>query len=301
MSVTSRLSFFLAVVAVLGLTAVTHAATLESVDFSKPPKEGAKFKLTETQKMSMKGTQEARGSEIELKISANGKEVYTHKILAVKENKVTKIEREYEDAGMKQTIEHSMMPEPQEQEMPNPLAWKTIRADIQDDGFTIKVKDGDEWTEAEEKVRRHFTPHLLRHPLVPLPKGTKEVGESWELDGDELKKIFPPSRFGEESGDIEGTYKATLDSISEINGVRCAVIKFTMKVTLEMQPGAELKFNLNGTAHYSLQHNFVIGMVIKGTITQEADVEQGGMTIKSSLNGDLGVDVKVKVLENLDG
>lgn len=301
MSVTSRFSFFFAVMAVLGVTAVTFAATLESVDFSKPPKEGAKFKLTETQKMTMKGTQEGQGTEIELSITANGKEVYTHKILAVKENKVTKIEREYEDAGMKQTIEHSMLPEPREQEMPNPLAWKTIRADIQDDAFTIKVKDGDEWTEAEEKVRRHFTSHLLRHPLVPLPEGTKEVGESWELDGDDLKKMFPPSRFGEQSGEIEGTYKGTLDSIADVKGDRCAVIKFTMKITLELQPGAELKFDLNGTANYSLQHNFVTGMVIKGTITQKAEIEQMGTTITSSLKGNLAVDVKVKVLEALDG
>jgi hypothetical protein len=301
MSATSRFSFFLAVIAVLGLTAVTFAATLESVDFSKPPQEGAKFKVTETQKMTMKGTQEARGQEIDLSTNVDVKQVYTHKILAVKENKVTKIEREYEDSGMKQTVESSMSPEPREQETPNPVAWKTIRADIQDDTFTVKVKDGDEWTEAEEKIRNLYTSHLLRYPLVPLPDGPKEVGESWELEGDDIKKIFPPSRFGEQGGEVDGSFKGTLEGISEINGTRCAVLKVQTQMTVEPREGIELKINLKGTAHYSLAHNFVIGMVMKGTVTQNIEIEMMGTTVKSSLGGDLVVTAKVKVLENLDG
>jgi len=300
MSLVSRSAVFLSAVVVLGLSAATFAATLESVDFSKPPQAGSKFKFTETTKMNMKGSQEAGGNEMEMSITGNGKEVFTHTILEVKENKITKIEREYEDAGMKQTIEMSVLPEPREQEQPDPLAWKTVRAEIEDDAFTMKVKDGDEWTEAEEKIRKKFTPELLRHPLIPLPKGTKEVGESWSLQGEELKKIFPPTRFGEEGGELDGKYKATLDGIAEVNGIRCAVIKVQGEINLQPREGVEVKLVLNGKAHYSLQHNFVIAMVMKGMISQKADVEQMGTQITSSLTGDLTVDVKVKVLGGSD-
>ena len=274
--------------ALLAVALAPAAFAGDSIDFTKAPAQGAKFKVTEVNNAVINVSAEANGQTFEMKTKVTGKEAYTHKILEVKDGQTVVIEREYEDAGSKTVTEAAMLPEPQEKDDESPLAWKVIRASWNDGTLELKVKDGEDWKAAEEKIASKLTSKALHSPLLPLPAGPKEVGESWELDSDALKEYFPSEQFGGAAGsEMNGEFKATLKSIQEVDGLECGVIEFTLKLTVESGEGPSMSFDLKGTAHYSTKHCFVIKTVADGKMTSEFEGEQQGVSVSQKVNGDM--------------
>lgn len=274
--------------ALLAVALAPAAFAGDSIDFTKAPAQGAKFKVTDTVNADANMEIEGNGQTFAIQSKTTVKKVFSHKILEVKDGKITLIEREYEDAGMKQVVQAPMFPEPQEKDEESPLAWKVIRAKWNDDALELEVKDGDDWKAAEEKIANEFTAASLRSPLLPLPDGSKEVGESWELDSDAVKAFFPSKQFGGSDGsEMSGEFKATLKSIQEVDGLECGVIEFTLKLTIETGEGQSTSLNLKGTAHYSTKYRFVIKTDAGGKMTSEFEGEQQGVSVSRKVSGDL--------------
>ena len=166
------------------------AAAQEAVDFSKAPAEGLKYKVVS--KTHSEGTaSQTRGEQTsELKMTGDRESTFVDTIVAVKEGKIVKLEREYEDVSSKMVMESDRSEAPREREQDSPLAWKHFRVEWNEDGeATVQVKSDDAWGNAEEALKRGLRPKRLRRPLFPLPAGKKTVGESWELSDEDVKVL----------------------------------------------------------------------------------------------------------------
>ena len=283
----------------LVLLSLAFSFPAETVDFSKIPDQGLKFKVSESMKFKMEGTVTAGEQELSMTQNMSGKQIYTQTYVKVKDGKILEIEREYEDAVQKMVVENDMMSEPHEQEMPNPLAWKHIRAKWNDDDeFTLEVKEEDAWKEAEDNIKARLNAKKVLQPNIPLPKGEKKVGDTWKLSAEELKSYFADSVKSVEDTevDIEGTAEFELAEITEIKGVKCAVIKFKFNLTMKMGDNPSPKIDMSGLIHYSIDHKVFYGMKGKGTVKVEGEMEQMGQDISMDLTGPIEMEVKVKVL-----
>jgi hypothetical protein len=235
-------------VPVLVLAAVLGAAAAqEAVDFSQAPAPGLKYKVVSSTNSETKRSMTVGERELAMKTTGEREATFVDTILAVKEGKIVKMEREYEDVSSKAVTESDQLEEPREREQDSPLAWKHFRAEWNEDGdVTVKVKDDDAWGDVDDRLKRQLRPKRLRRPLFPLPRGPKTVGESWELSDENVKTYFPPRRprrrSGEEAPPIPQTVsgKLTLVEITDHQELRCAVLKAALEMRQHDQSRADL-------------------------------------------------------------
>jgi len=101
----------------------------------------------------------------------------------------------------------------------------------------------------------------------------------------------------EGEADVEGTADFELAEITEIKGVKCAVVKFKFNLSMTMGDNPSPKITMSGAIHYSLDHKIFYGMKGKGSVMVEGEMEQMGQAISMDLTGPLDLEVKVKVLD----
>lgn len=278
----------------LWIVPLASAGPQDTVDFSLAPAKGLKFKVTEKQTTKTEGSITIDDMEPRpMNGSTKKTTIYTQTILDVKDGKIVKLEREYEESGT--TRESDRSPEPQERE--SPLAWKHVRAEWKDDECKVEVKEDDEWTEPGGGLKRHLSPGRLRNPLIPLPGEAKNVGDSWELDEEALKKFFgktrPPTGMGEDAPEIERKASFKFTHIVVWKEMKCAAIKMKLKVSA----GEIMSQTSDVTCFYSLKHRIVVGM--KGTGSQEVNAsrEMGSRSMKIESSGTSQINTEVKILE----
>jgi hypothetical protein len=278
MSGVSRSRWFGVGAAALVVASFAFARGLEEVDFDAPRKKGLKYKLTEAVKGRMAGKISMNGEEVDIEQEINSKEVFTETVLDVKDGKITQLLREYEEAG--------------EDEAPSPLAWKTFRAEWNDDDeLSLRYKDGDAWKKADDTMRAFLNNTTLLHPTCPTPKGKKSVGDTWEVTEKQFKEYFPPARFGYTDAEVEGEFNLKLASIAEFQKMKCAVIEFQTEVTVSSERTSAMTIKVKGKAHYSLDHRIFVGMTGTGTLTLETP----------AMSGEFKVSQTVKIAETMDG
>ena len=265
------------VVVLLGIAALTlaFAAPETEVDFAKPPEQGKQFKVTEKVNVVFKMKVTINGEEQEIDVTQKQSEVFTQKILAVKDGKIRQVEREYEDATASGQA--------------TPLSWKRIRGAWDDDGeLTLTMHADETWKPAPDSIRAFLTPGALLQPIAPFSKGVKKPGMTWEVDEKLLKKYFAPMRFGSPDATVSGEWSFIFEGVSEIRGMKCAVLKHKLQLDVQnVQGGGSVAFTITGPIHYSLDHRFVVGMKAKGKISQEG---------AQDLDGTMDVEYKVKPL-----
>ncbi len=253
------------------------AAATKSINFDLRPEAGLKIAVKGKMTVALDGTMSQGEMEHTFKQSMAESQNYTQKFTEVKENKITKVERTYEESTVKTKLEIEVLPEPQESENENPVAWKSYRADMSgEDEIKLEVKDGDEWTAAAGPAKKQLTRRRLESPLMPLPKGTKQVGESWEFSGKELKDYFQDPGSDEEGMDVEmdGTGTFELAEIKPIYGVMCGVIKFKLQLGMDIQSGITAKMVISGTAIYNIKHRVYTEVKLEGTMNAEGEPEE---------------------------
>lgn len=280
------LSFILLITPLLFLSQKTPN---ERVDFSRAPAQGLKFKMTRAITVKATSTRTRGETEMEKKISADLKEVFTQTYLEVKQDKVRKLGREYEDFSGKVVMESDMMPEPREKEEDDFLAWKHVRATWDDEGeITREVKEDDAWTAADERTCKWLNARTLLHPAFPLPMKEKEMGDTWKLDsGKVIRDIIKGPSMKVDRVDFEGTVEVKLADIRKYKELRCAVLEFSVDVQSKKEDSPNIK--MKGAAYYSLKHRIVVGLESEGTLKIDAAREEGEGTLK--------VAVTVKALE----
>ena len=261
----------------------------ESVDFSRAPAQGLKFKMTRTITVKATSTRTRGETEVETTVSADLKEVFTQAYLEVKQGKVRKLGREYEDFSSHMVMESDKMPEHKVKEKDGFLAWKHVRATWNDEGeITREVKEDDEWTAAGDMICMWLNAGTLLHPAFPLPKKEKEVGDTWEPDAKKVvMNIIKGPGMKIDKVDFEGSVEVKLADIRKYKELRCAVLEFSIDVTSEQgnNPGVKMK----GSAFYSLEHRIVVGLESEASIKMGGEREEGEGTLKAA--------AAVKVLE----
>jgi len=274
------------------LAGYAFALPQDTVDFTKPPAKGLKYKVIQKRTGQSETTLAVSDREPrEISQTTSGKMVFTQTILEVKDGKIVKLDRVYEEAGSR--TENDQMPEPREQE--NPLAWKHIRAEWNEDGeCKVEIKEGDEWTEPEDKMKRRLRPQMLRNPLIPLPEESKKVGDSWELDEEAAKKFFgkPPTLPGEDAPEIEREAKFKITGITDFKEMKCAVIKMVSKISVD----ESMSQTMEATCYYSLKHCIIVGMKGTGTNRVNRTMERGEMIFEIDSSGTQKINAEVKIL-----
>jgi hypothetical protein len=276
------------------------ASAQEAVDFGKAPAAGLEYKVVSRShgEGSMSGTMGEQS--FQRKQTSDRESTYIDSILAVKNGKIVKMEREYEDVSGKVVTESDRLPEPRKREQDSPLAWKRFRVEWNEDGeATARVKEDDAWGEVGEQLKRQLRPKQVRRPFFPLPQESKTVGESWELSDEQAKAYFPPRRRrrrgGGESPPIPQRVsgKLTLEKITDFQDLRCAVIKASFVV--EIGESGDNKTKLTQTCYYSLKHRIVVGIrgSSSGSMSRSGERQGRSFEVSSSSTGTLEVKVTI--------
>jgi len=263
------------------LFVVALAPLDEGVDFSRPPDQGMRIKVTEQIKGRLTGTLEIGGNEVAIGSPLDATEIYVHTVLEVKERKVLKIQREYEESGGEDDA--------------TPLAWKTLRATWEEDGDgegSITVKEDEEWKPAGELLTRFVTLRSLRQPILLLPPRKMEAGQSWEFGAKEIRRYFPAVKLGNAAAKLGGEGKITFREVARIKDEKCAVLDVEIQIDSSIEGTEVSTTRLAGVVHYSLEHRVIVGLKGKGTMKRYGP---------AAMSGSLQLEYKVKVLEKEDG
>ncbi|HTF57239.1 MAG TPA: hypothetical protein VK661_08400 [Planctomycetota bacterium] len=157
----------------------------------------------------------------------------------------------------------------------------------QEDGLkgrkvTITLRDGKEERTGLDGVPDEAQKTLtLDDPLTGLfPTGPVRVGDSWEIAGDGLKKIFAGGDF------TEGKITVRLREVKEVDGRKCAVLGTVWEVRGKNPDGFTRELRQTGTITVWIERGYVMGMDQKGVLKTTGAVAGSGMpTGESAITG----------------
>lgn len=114
---------------------------------------------------------------------------------------------------------------------------------------------------------------LPAHPVAP--------GDEWTVDATKLKKSF-----GLKEGPTEASVKARFEEVVPRGGQRCARIHVVLKMggTIKDAP-LKLGLEVEGDIYHSLTLNHMLEMNLRGPVTMEGTVNEGGKEILLSGTG----------------
>ncbi|MBN2490453.1 MAG: hypothetical protein JXQ29_06355 [Planctomycetes bacterium] len=283
----------------LALASLGSTLPEESVEFGRAPAAGLRFKVTETVTSKIAGVLGIGddAEEREFTQTTTVREAFTQTILRVEGDAIAALERVYEDAGSRITATLPGASEPQTTNLANPLAWKHIRAEFSGDETVLKVKDAERWQDADDSIRDRLPRQRLLQGKIPLPRETKKVGESWELDARALRELFSDTTRAAENREtaIDGRARFTLAELKDIGGVRCAVIPFQFEAALTAAQLPSAKYTLQGKLLYSIPHRIFYGLSGTGNIAVTGESQQMGQTLHWKLAGKIQTEFTVSV------
>jgi len=157
----------------------------------------------------------------------------------------------------------------------------------QEDGLkgrkaTIALRDGKEERTGLDGIPDEIQKTLaLDDPLTALyPSGPVRVGDTWEISGDGLKKVFAGGDFN------EGKITARLREVKEIDGRKCAVLGTVWDVRGKNPDGFTRELRQTGTITVWIERGYVMAMDQKGVLkTSGAVVGSGLPTGESAITG----------------
>jgi hypothetical protein len=148
---------------------------------------------------------------------------------------------------------------------------------------TIGLRDGREERTGFEGVPDAEQKTLtIDDPLTRLfPDKAVAIGESWDLEGDELKKVFTGGDF------TEGRIVVSLRDVKEIDGRRCALLvtNYEVKGTSGVM---SRELSLKGTLTVWLDRGYILAMSQSGRMkTSGADPKSGQPNGEAAITGEL--------------
>jgi hypothetical protein len=146
----------------------------------------------------------------------------------------------------------------------NPQTGKFIRRDdpLKDRRVTILLRDNREVLEGvdglPEAARKTL---LLEDPRVHLfPGKPVRPGDSWEVTGAQLRRVFA-------SGDFtEGKIDVTLRAVKEIGGRRCAILETKTEVRGKAGTDSAVDLKIAGEVTVWIDRGYVLAVVEKGVL-----------------------------------
>jgi hypothetical protein len=157
----------------------------------------------------------------------------------------------------------------------------------QEDGLkgrkaTISLRDGKEERTGLDGIPDEIQKTLtLDDPLTALfPSSAVRVGDSWEISGEGLKRVFAGGDF------TEGKITVRLREAKEIDGRKCAVLGTVWDVRGKNPDGFARELRQTGTLTVWIERGYVIAMDQKGVLkTSGAVVGSGLPTGESAITG----------------
>ncbi|HKS16988.1 MAG TPA: hypothetical protein VJU16_06730 [Planctomycetota bacterium] len=148
---------------------------------------------------------------------------------------------------------------------------------------TIGLRDGrEERTGVEGVPEAEQNTLTIDDPLTRLfPEIPVAIGQSWDFEGDGLKKIFAGGDF------TEGRIVVSLRDVKEIDGRRCALLVTNYEVK-GSSGGMTRELNLKGTLTVWLDRGYVLAMSQSGRMrTAGADPKSGQPNGEAVITGEL--------------
>jgi hypothetical protein len=163
---------------------------------------------------------------------------------------------------------------------------KFIRTDNAINGRTVTIerRGGGEVLAGVEGVPEAEQKTLaMDDPLTKLfPDHAVKVGETWEISGEGLKRIFTTGDF------TEGRIEIALREIKEIEGRRCAVLVTKYKVAGKAPDGLQRTLELTGTLTVWIDRGYILAMSQSGRMTTSgADPKTGQPNGQAAVTGEL--------------
>ncbi len=170
-----------------------------------------------------------------------------------------------------------------------PLHEKTIILTKDGDVWTGKLKEGiptDKQTTAIKKMAK-----TLSSPDNKYIFGTKprHVGDTWDVDPSEL------SSFGADAGNLDGSFKATFDSVTTHKGLECAVVLLEVDLTGKSDSGMTMHMTEKATVHQSTKYRVGVSFNLEGKFSAEGGIKGGAghMTMEGPMTVVAEDDIKL--------
>lgn len=257
--------------ALLALLAVPQ----DKVTFKFHPQKGDKLVKNEKTEMAVKAKVVAGDQEQTIEFEQKGVERTTSEILEVADGAVVKaLLTVHEDV--------------EEKKGPPTMLWEKMEKPLHGRKITLTQKDGKVEHEGieglEEKVVKKLT--LTDKTSRIFPKTAVAPGDQWEVRGEDVREFL-----GADDDVKEGTIKVKLDSVKEIDGRRCAVLKTTIEMSGKAQGAIDLAMKLEADVVVWLDRGYALSVKGKGSLTMKAENPQ----FKMSGEGPMSLDIVTKV------
>lgn len=258
-------------IALLALLAVPQ----DKITFKFNPQKGDKLVKTEKTEMSIKAKVVAGDQEQAIEFEQKGSEKSTSEILEVAGGQVTKAV-----LTVQEDVEQKKGPPTGEWEkVEKPLHGKKITLSMVDGKI---VREGVEGLEAKVVNKLNLTDKTI-HIFPKTPVGP---GDSWEVKGDDVREFI-----GGDEDLKDGKIKVKFDSVKEIEGKRCAILKSAIEITGKAPGEIDMVIKLDADVVVWLDRGYALSVKGKGTLTMKAENAQ----FKLSGEGPMTLDIVTKV------
>jgi len=246
----------LVAVIVLGLC----ARQSEKVTLTWAPKQGDKFKTTQSMTMKVKANVVAGEQKQSFEVENRQIEVRTHEMLEVVDGKPKSVVFDTEKSV-------------EEQKPPGADEFQTKEKPLHKTRITVTEKNGKLSYEGGEGV----DPKDLKKLDLEADKFSQTfpgkpiaVGESWEVAGEKARALF-----GKDDNDFkDGKVSCTLKEIKEIDGRKCVVVDMDLDLTGKSAEGVEISMSTSGQVIVLLDRGYAISVKLKGKVTMSTENDQ---------------------------
>lgn len=160
----------------------------------------------------------------------------------------------------------------QRQEMASGLAGKTVtvkRDGVNGLSYSVQLDD-----QSKNELKEMFEPESGMLPSKPIG-----VGETWEVAGDDLKKLMPQGQGG--NLDAKGTGK--LLAVETTNGRQVAKVEFTMSMRGN-EGGMNMTLTLSGTGLVDVATSQPVDLTLAGPMKMNGNTPEGAIAIDGTMS-----------------
>jgi hypothetical protein len=258
--------------AVLALSLAAPAQEKITLKFQPRPGD----RLVEQEKTSMKValTVLAGGQTLRLETEQRESHRKVHQILEAADGRITKAVFEYEE-------------DVEEKKPPGAEEFTKLQKPLHGRKVTLELKDG--------KLVRQGVEGLDEGTLKPLdlddefaasfPKAPIAKGDSWEISGDALRKMF-----GEQ--ELDGKMKLKLAEVKDFQGKRCAFLDTELDMKGEAEEGVHMAASLKGTVVVWIERGYTLQVRLAGKMSMKAKTPEVDMSGEGPMTVDVDVTLR---------
>jgi hypothetical protein len=159
----------------------------------------------------------------------------------------------------------------QRQEMASGLAGKTVTVTRNGENLEYSVQLDDQ---SKNELKEMFTPESGMLPSKPIG-----VGETWEVAGEDLKKLMPQGQ----AGNIDAKGSGKLLGVDTVNGRQVAKVEFT--VAMRGKEGEmNVSMSLSGSGLVDVATSQPVDLTLAGPMKMNGNTPQGAIAVDGTMS-----------------